>query len=143
MLEAVDQLATEAEGDPDRHNMLVGALRTLDSLGSSLVVAGFFLKLLALEGVQLEVERCVACGGDAELVAIDVYAGGVLCRQCRSGRPLSAEALATLRQILGGRLAAVLRQPPGDAGEEVSRLATTAIEAHTERRLRSVTVVGE
>ena len=117
MLEAVDQLATEAEGDPDRHNMLVGALRTLDSLGSSLVVAGFFLKLLALEGVQLEVQRCVACGGDAELVAIDVYAGGVLCRQCRSGRPLSAEALATLRQILGGRLAAVLRESPGDAAE--------------------------
>ena len=42
-----------------------------------------------------------------------------------------------LRRMLGGQLAAVLRQPAGDAAEEVAAVATAAIEAHLERRLRS------
>ena len=141
MLEAVDQLAPEAGGDPDRHVMLVRALATLDRTDSALVVAGFFLKLLALEGVQPELDRCVDCGSAGPLVAIDVHAGGVLCRDCRQGRPISPEALDMLRRMLGGRLAAVLRQPVAGAAEEVAGLATAAMEAHLERRLRSVTVL--
>ena len=142
MLEAVDQLAPESGGDPDRHVMLLGALRTLDGLDSGLVVAGFFLKLLALEGVQPELARCVACGAGEPFEAIDVHSGGVLCARCRQGRPISREALETLRQILGGQLGAVLRRPTGEADAEVSEVATAAIEAHLERRLRSVTVLG-
>ena len=141
MLEAVDQLAPEGGGDPDRHLMLVRALATLDRADSPLVVAGFFLKLLALEGVQPELDSCVACGAGGPLKAIDVHLGGVLCRDCRQGRPISPEALDMLRRMLGGQLAAVLRQPAGDAAEEVAAIATAAIEAHLERRLRSVTVL--
>ncbi len=142
MLEAVDQLAPEASEDPDRHTMLVRALATLDRVDNPLVVAGFFLKLLALEGMQPELENCVACGADGPIEAIDVHAGGVLCARCRQGRPISGEALDILRQILGGQLAAVLRRPADEAGAEVSEVATAAMEAHLERRLRSVTVLG-
>ena len=141
MLEAVDQLAPETGGDPDRHVMLVRALATLDRIDSSLVVAGFFLKLLALEGLQPELDSCVACGAGEPFEALDIVGGGVLCRQCRHGRPISGEALGMLRQILGGQLAAVLRRPDDDAAAEVSTIATAAIEAHLERRLRSVTVL--
>ena len=143
MLEAVDQLAPEAGGDPDRHVMLVRALATLDRIDSALVVAGFFLKLLALEGVQPELDSCVGCGAAGPLVAIDVDSGGVLCRDCRQGRPVSPEALDMLRQMLGGQLAAVLRQPVAGAAGEVAALATAAMESHLERRLRSVTVLDE
>ena len=143
MLEAVDQLAPETEGDPDRHVMLVRALATLDRIDSGLVVAGFFLKLLALEGVQPELDSCVGCGAAGPLVAIDVDSGGVLCRDCRQGRPVSPEALDMLRQMLGGQLAAVLRQPAAGAAGEVAALATAAMESHLERRLRSVTVLDE
>ena len=142
MLEAVDQVAPEAGDDPDRHLMLVRALATLDRADSPLVLAGFFLKLLALEGVQPQLDSCVACGADEPIEAIAVHLGGVLCRNCRQGRPISREALELLRQILGGQLGAVLRRPPDAAAAEVSEVATAAIEAHLERRLRSVTVLG-
>ena len=141
MLEAVDQLAPETGGDPDRHTMLVRALATLDRIDSDLVVAGFFLKLLALEGVQPELDGCVACGGGEPFEALDIAAGGVLCHQCRQGRPISQDALGMLRQILGGQLGAVLRRTADDAAREVTAIATAAIEAHLERRLRSVTVL--
>ncbi len=141
MLEAVDQLAPESGGDPDRHVMLVRALATLERIDSDLVVAGFFLKLLALEGVQPELDACVACGAGEPFEALDVDAGGVLCRQCRHGRPISREALEMLRQILGGRLGAALRRQADGVAREVTAVATAAIEAHLERRLRSVTVL--
>ena len=143
MLEAVDQLAPEAGGDPDRHVMLVRALATLDRSDSPLVLAGFFLKLLALEGVQPKLDGCVGCGAAGPLVAIDVHSGGVLCRDCRQGRPISPEALDMLRAMLGGQLAAVLREPEGEAASEVTALATAAMEAHLERRLRSVAVLDD
>lgn len=141
MLEAVDQVAPSTGGDPDRHVMLVRALATLDRIDSNLVVAAFFLKLLALEGVQPELDTCVDCGAAAPLEALDVVSGGVLCHQCRRGRPLSREALETLRQILGGQLGEVLRRPADATAEEVSAIATAAVEAHLERRLRSVGVL--
>ena len=141
MLEAVDHVATAAGADPDRHAMLVRALDTLDRTDSPLVMAGFFLKLLALEGVQPELDECVVCGADEPLEAVDPGLGGVLCRACRRGRPVSTGALGLLRQMLGGGLAAALRRPPDAAADEVSAVATEAMEAHIERRLRSVAVL--
>ncbi|MYH76496.1 MAG: DNA repair protein RecO [Acidimicrobiaceae bacterium] len=141
MLEAVDHLAPETGGDPDRHVMLVRALTTLDRVDSELVLAGFFLKLLALEGVQPELASCVACGAGEPFEALDIDAGGVLCHRCRHGRPISREALEMLRQVLGGQLGAALRRPADDATAEVTAIATAAIESHLERRLRSVTVL--
>ncbi|MCY4176555.1 MAG: DNA repair protein RecO [Acidimicrobiaceae bacterium] len=141
MLEAVEQLASEAESDPQRHVMLVRALGTLESLQSGLIVAGFFLKLLMLEGVQPELHSCVACGADGPFEALDVAAGGVLCRRCRQGRSISQDALELLRQILGGQLGTALRRSEDDAAGEVTELATAAIEAHLERRLRSMAVL--
>ena len=143
MLEAVDQLAPEAGGDPDRHVMLVRALATLDRSDSPLVLAGFFLKLLALEGVQPELDSCVGCGAAGPLMAIDVHSGGVLCRDCRQGRSITPEALDMLRGMLGGQLAMVLREPVAEAAGEVVALATAAMEAHLERRLRSVAVLDD
>jgi hypothetical protein len=43
-----------------------------------------------------------------------------------------------VRRILGGDLAAVLAGPPPPSAEEVAELATEAMEAHLDRRIRSV-----
>jgi DNA repair protein RecO (recombination protein O) len=138
MVEAVDQIAMEREPAPQLYRMLVGALRTIATRSGPLVVAAFYWKLLAAEGVSPELDACVRCGSDGPLVAFDMLHGGVLCRSCRSGAPLSPEALELMRMILGGRLNDALDVPAGSATAEVAGHATRALEHHLERRLRTV-----
>jgi DNA repair protein RecO (recombination protein O) len=141
MLEAVDQLAQEGEVNPRLFQMLVGALRTLAASPSPLVVPSFFWKVLALEGYRPEVEACVTCEGEGPLVAFDLASGGTLCKGCRRGTAVSADAVGLLQQILGGRLNEALAAPTSQATHEVDHLATRAVEHHLERRLRSVGVL--
>jgi DNA repair protein RecO (recombination protein O) len=138
MVEAVDQLAPDREPVPHLYRMLVGALRTLAEGRSPLVVPAFYWKLLAAEGVRPELDACVSCGAEEPLVAFDLDEGGVLCRSCRRGSPLSPDALGLMRQVLGGQLGAALATPDGPAVHEVTQLATRAVEHHIERRLRAV-----
>jgi DNA repair protein RecO (recombination protein O) len=137
MLEAVDQVTVERHPMPELFKMLVGALSTLAGDGGAVLLGAFLWKLLALEGVSPVVDQCTACGEPAELVAFDEAVGGFLCGSCRSGQAVSAEAVALIRQILGGRLRQALAEPASRATAEVERLATVAIEYHLDRRLRS------
>ena len=140
VLEAVDQMAMDREPNPQLYRMLVGVLRTIATSDSPLVVPAFFWKLLSLEGVRPELDVCVRCGEVQPLVAFDMNQGGALCRNCRSGAPLGAEALELMRMILGGQLTMALSVPVSQATHEVSNHATRAVEHHIERRLRSVAV---
>jgi DNA repair protein RecO (recombination protein O) len=142
VLEVVDQLAMEGEADPQRFRMLVGVLRTIAENDNPLVVPAFELKVLAHEGLGLEVDRCVACGAGDPLVAIDLGAGGMRCATCRQGRSVNAAALRLLRAVLGGGLASVLAEPPSPAASEVAAIATEAVEQVIERRLRTPGVLG-
>ncbi len=121
--------------------MLVGVMRTISERPGPLVVPAFYWKLLAAEGLRPELDNCLRCGAgadEAELVAFDVNEGGVLCRACRAGTPVSPAALALLRDVLGGRLNEALAAPESPATHEVALLATRALEHHIERRLRTV-----
>ena len=143
LLEVTDQMAQERHPDPRLYAMLVGALGALADADAdpTLVAPSFFLKALVLEGAGPVLDECAACGepdGAVELVAFDLVAGGTLCRAHRSGRHMSPAALVLLRRILGGDLAAVLAGPPPPAADEVAELATEAMEAHLDRRIRSV-----
>ena len=143
LLEVVDQLAQEREANPRLYTMLLGALRTLAARDSPLLVPAFFWKLLAAEGYGPQLEACVSCGASEPLVAFDLGEGGVLCRTCRRGSPISADALALLRSILGGGLTSALAVPASPATHEIEVMATRAIEHHLERRLRSVAVLDQ
>jgi DNA repair protein RecO (recombination protein O) len=143
LLEVTDQMAQERHPDPQLYTMLVGALTALADVDrdSTLVAPSFFLKALVLEGAGPMLSACASCGepdGVVELVAFDLVAGGTLCRAHRSGRHMSPGALVLLRRILGGDLAAVLAEPPPPSADEVAELATEAMEAHLDRRIRSV-----
>jgi DNA repair protein RecO (recombination protein O) len=141
MLEAADQLALEREPNPRLYEMLVGALRALSDQDAPLVLAGFFLKVLALEGFRPQVEACVVCGGDGPLVSWAIEEGGLRCAAHRQGPALSAEAVDVLQHALGGRLGAALNETRGPVVSEVDHLVVRAVEHHLERRLRSVTAL--
>ena len=141
LLEAVDQVAQEREPNPRLYQMLVGALRALAAGNAPLIVPAFFWKLLSLEGAHPLLDECASCGSPDGLEAFDLTQGGVLCRDCRRGIAVSAEALGVVRRILGGGLAEVLSEPAGPATYEVEHLASHALEQHLERRLRSLHVL--
>ena len=138
VLEAVDAVVQEGQHAPRLYRMLVGALRSLSTNDSPLVVPAFFWKLLAEEGFRPILDECASCGATEELVSFDLAEGGTLCRSCQRGTRLSPDALLLLRRILGGDLVAVLAEAPSGAGYEVEHLATRALEHHLERRLKAL-----
>ncbi|MHB8680505.1 MAG: DNA repair protein RecO [Acidimicrobiales bacterium] len=138
VLEVADQVAQEGHPAPGLYEMVVGALRALERDDAALLVPGFLLKVLALEGSAPVVDACVSCGATEDLVAFDIVEGGVLCRACRRGRAVSPGALDLVRLVLGGQLAAALSEPRTAVTDEVGDLATEAMEVHLDRRLRSV-----
>jgi len=140
MLEVVDQVAQERHANPPLYEMSVRAIAALAERNSPMVVPAFFLKVLSLEGSAPLLDMCVSCGEEdaTQLVAFDIVEGGVLCRSCRRGRPLSPDGLVLLRRTLGGGLSGVLAEARSPTTDEVSALATEAMEAHLDRRLRSV-----
>ncbi len=138
VLEVADQLAQEHHPAPRLYDMVVGALRVLERSDAAMLVPGFLLKALALEGSAPMVDVCASCGSDTELVAFDLLQGGALCRECRRGRPVSPAALDVVRQVLGGGLAVALEEPESTVTDEVAELAGTAMEVHLDRRLRTL-----
>jgi DNA repair protein RecO (recombination protein O) len=141
MLEAADQVALPDQPAPELYRMLLRALSTLDSADSPLVCAGFFLKLLALEGSAPEVGGCVVCGSGGALVAFSENDGGLVCNEHRRGVPVSPPAVELLQMMLGGRLGAALNEPASPVTNEVQALATSALERFLERRMKSTTVL--
>jgi DNA repair protein RecO (recombination protein O) len=141
LLEVIDAIVQEGEDDPRLYQMLLGALRTLESSPSPLVAPAFFWKLLAHVGFRPITDACATCDAADDLVAFDLNEGGVLCRDHARGTRLTPEALVLLRRILGGDLVAVLAEAPTQAGYEVEHLATRAIEHHLERRMKSVGIL--
>jgi DNA repair protein RecO (recombination protein O) len=138
LLEVADQVAQEHHPVPRLHDMVLGALRALERADSALLVPGFLLKVLVLEGSAPLVDMCACCGADGPLVAFDLLQGGALCRDCRRGRPVSPAALDLVRRVLGGGLAEVLAEPASAITDEVGELAGAAMEVHLDRRLRTL-----
>ena len=140
MLEVVDQISQEGHADPRVVDTLVRALGVLDDAEREhpMVAPAFFLRILDLEGASPVLDACASCGSHGPLVAFDMTEGGTLCAACRRGRPLSADALTLMQRILGGDLGAVLAGPPPPGADEVATVATEAMEAHLDRRLRAV-----
>ncbi len=143
MLEAVDHISIDRVPAPYLYRMLVGAISELSKHASPIVLAAFYWKLLAAEGVTPEINVCVGCMSDGELVAFDLLEGGAQCRSCRTGVSITPQALELLGQILGGQLIEALAREETAATAEVTHLATQSMEHHIERRLKSVSMFDQ
>jgi DNA repair protein RecO (recombination protein O) len=141
LLEVIDQITPEREPVPRLHAMLLGGLRSLAGNDAALLVPAFYWKLLAAEGVSPQLEVCVACGNTEDLISYDPVEGGMHCRNCRRGFPVSAPALELLQRILNGGLVGVLNEPASPVTHELEVLANRAMEAHLERRLRVAGII--
>ncbi|MGZ4734141.1 MAG: DNA repair protein RecO [Acidimicrobiia bacterium] len=145
MLEAVDQVAQEREPAPAMYRMLVGALLTLSASPSAVVTPAFFWKLLSLEGFHPYLDACVRCGEEeGPFTAFDLAEGGMLCATCGrlGGCRVAPDALAFLRQLVGGELHRAIAEPPApEHVHEIERLGVLALEYHSERRLRSASLL--
>lgn len=140
-VEAVDYVTPDREPHERLYRMLVGALRMVAGDNPTLTSAGFFLKLLALEGLEPVFDRCISCGATEPLVSFDPVNCGTRCSSCRSGVPLSDEGIRICRLILSGGLAAALKLPESPVLEDVNHLAATMIEHQTERKLKSLSTI--
>ena len=140
MLEAVDVSTPDREADPRRYQLLLGALRTMETGDRPLLVSAMLLKLLALDGVAPMIDCCTGCGRPDELVSLDPEAGGARCRGCRSGMLLSPRGFELVRLIMGGRLGAALNESRSSDSENLDRVVLATVERHLERRLRAATV---
>lgn len=142
VLEAVDLAAPDRERSSELYTMLVGALRSLADRPSPMLLAGFYLKMLTLEGVGPQVTACVGCGSVDGIVSFDVQRGGVQCSACRTGVAIDDGSLTLMRDVLGGRLNRALAAIESPATRLVTALATRLMEQHLERRLRSLSMFG-
>lgn len=137
MLEVVDQVAVERQPMPEVFRLLTGALHALEASPAPLLLAGFYWKLVAAEGVAPDVGTCSSCGAVSPPASFDPATGGFCCRSCRRGEPVSARAAEIVGAILAGRLRSVLGEPASSVTAEVERLGQLAVEHHIDRRLRS------
>jgi DNA repair protein RecO (recombination protein O) len=137
LLEAVDLLSQEGQSDSQLYKMLAGALNALDQQDSALIVAAFYLRVLAYEGFEPSLDSCVRCGAVEDLAGFDAAGGGVLCRRDAAGSRVSQDGLRLLRMIVDGKVSAALQEPASAATFEVEKLATTALEAVLERKLKA------
>jgi DNA repair protein RecO (recombination protein O) len=139
VVEIVDAIPAEDVADEGIFELVVRVLSALDDpqFHPRLVPAAFAFRLLALDGSAPVVDECVNCGRAGPLVSFDAQVGGTLCENCRSGRPLSSDALALIRRLVGGDLASVLREAEPAGAGDVAAIATESIEQHFGRRLKA------
>lgn len=141
ILETIDHLTEEGEANPALYRLLTGVLAELDREGNPLVLPAFVAKLLVLEGVQPLLEQCANCGSEGPLVALALHLGGVVCRECRQGEPISDDARAAMQLVLDGRVRHVLDTTPAPVAAELEAISSKMLEQHLERRLRSASVL--
>jgi DNA repair protein RecO (recombination protein O) len=113
IVELLDRFATESEESPALFELIVAALQHLSETDDLAMTLRFYeLRLLALEGYQPQLFRCLDCGETIEPMTnyFDPEHGGILCPKCgesllrRPGlpgrvRPISVNTLKVLRYL--------------------------------------------
>jgi DNA repair protein RecO (recombination protein O) len=112
--ELLDCFAVEGQENKLAFDLLVATLQRLCETHDLLLTARFYeLRLLALEGYQPQLFRCLGCGDTIQPIVnyFDPHRGGVLCPRCGEGllaasggsgrrvRPVPVNTLKVLRYL--------------------------------------------
>ncbi len=106
MLELVEKLSVEEQGDPRVYNMLAIALDYLSRIdeGKRLVLSTFDIKLLAFSGFLPNINECVVCSDKSAHARFSFTQGGVLCAGCSNVDPssinLKTDSIRLMRELL-------------------------------------------
>ena len=146
--ELVDRFTDAAPDMGGLYRFLVATLAWLNLTPVvDLPVRWFELQLLAAEGYQPQLRRCVRCGRglEPEGNAFSASVGGVLCSHCRTGeagRPLSARAFKLLRFMESAPAEQVARVQVDTAlGRELESHLRSAVGVALDQEVRSAAFV--
>lgn len=113
LAELVDALTVDVHHGERLYEHLASGLRGLNRHADPEHVGLLYAwRLLSLAGLAPRLGRCVGCRGSTDLVAFDVAGGGLSCRDCSSGIPLDAQAIAELRLLVDAPARSALGCPP-------------------------------
>lgn len=140
MVETINKITPDRDPVPNLYTLLSRALSALNESTSPLMLAGFFWRLLAIEGHAPQLDACVSCGGTDGLTTFNAQDGGIHCSSCGNGISVSQSAVQVLRLMLGGRMHEALALEESAVTNEVNQMAMEAMEGHLERRLKSLGV---
>lgn len=115
LAELTDALTVDVHLGEKVYAYLASGLRGLNRHSDpDLVALAYAWKLLGLAGLAPFTTACLHCQSEGPLVALDVAAGGLTCRDCARGLPLGEGGAAELQLLVGGELRQALRHPPAD-----------------------------
>ncbi len=100
LMDLVSQVLKE-NNNKEIFNLLTSALTKIDDgLSPELISNIVEIKLLDYLGVSLELDTCVLCGNDEDLITIDLTSGGVICKNCYSNGYIMNDKALHLMQLL-------------------------------------------
>ena len=143
----VDETQIEDDAQPAVFELLVRALARLETTKNApALLFAFQLRLIALSGYALDLERCAA---DSALLKgagfFSPFHKGFLCGPCRSGlsgRKVSPGAFSALKRLSDGPLEAAERVRLSAAQTtELARLFTLVLETFLEKKLAVTSII--
>lgn len=139
MVEIIEKFTPDEHSDMDFFRLLANALETVNNNFSPAILAAFCFKILILEGLSPQIDRCCSCGATSDLVAFNPEIGGILCSKCRSGHLISPKAIELMGLIFNGQISRALHIGTFDRAlaREVEALGIKTIEHHLEQGLKS------
>lgn len=82
LMDLVFQVLKENNNKEIYHLLVPALIKINDGLSPELISNIVEIKLLDYLGVSLELDNCVLCGNNKDLITIDLTSGGVICRNC-------------------------------------------------------------
>lgn len=138
--ELIEAMTPEGHPLPRLYRLLAAYLDRLETEPAVESDRRFFeINLLNILGYRPSLESCARCDMPfAETGALLQENGELICRTCTTGgRPLAAASLKALLACLGTGKFGLIVLPP-EIREETGNLLDKAVEAHADRRLKSL-----